>query len=93
MKINDIIFPHDTDSAFLRLCMLNTYGTDQAVVEECAAGASQDAIDALGEWMTSFGNSYWNGECFDIDDGLGLWPVYGEPNEDGDVELIRYEIR
>lgn len=72
---------------------LKRYSYKELRAAAVAAGASQDAIDALGEWMTSFGNSYWNGECFDIDDGLGLWPVYGEPNEDGDVELIRYEIR
>ena len=72
---------------------LKRYSYKELRAAAVAAGASQDAIDALGEWMTSYGNSYWNGECFDIDDGLGLWPVYGEPNEDGDVELIRYEIR
>ena len=72
---------------------LKRYSYKELRAAAVAAGASQDAIDALGEWMTSFGNSYWNGECFDIDDGLGLWPVYGEPDEDGDVELIRYEIR
>lgn len=72
---------------------LKRYSYKELRAAAVAAGASQDAIDALDEWMTSFGNSYWNGECFDIDDGLGLWPVYGEPNEDGDVELIRYEIR
>lgn len=72
---------------------LKRYSYKELRAAAVAVGASQDAIDALGEWMTSFGNSYWNGECFDIDDGLGLWPVYGEPDEDGDVELIRYEIR
>lgn len=72
---------------------LKRYSYKELRAAAVAAGASQDAIDALGEWMTSFGNSCRNGECFDIDDGLGLWPVYGEPNEDGDVELIRYEIR
>lgn len=64
-----------------------------AATQDAINGAINGAIDALGEWMTTYGTAYWNGECFDIDDGLGLWPVYGEPNEDGDVELIRYEIR
>lgn len=57
------------------------------------SSATQEDIDLLGEWFTTFGNDYWNGEYFDADDGVQVWPVYGEPNEDGDFELIRYEIR
>lgn len=49
-------------------------------------------------WFQQFANGcYWNGECFDMDEGLSLYPVYKEVlDEDGelyDLELIDAEIR
>lgn len=35
---------------------------------------------------------YWNGECYDLGEGLSLYPVYGEEvNEQYDI--IDFEIR
>lgn len=39
-------------------------------------GAAQDDINALGEWFSSFGSMYWNGESYDMDHGKRLFPVY-----------------
>lgn len=38
-------------------------------------GTPED-IAALVEWMEQHGSSYWNGEYYDIDDGLRLRPIY-----------------
>ena len=56
-------------------------------------GAIDGAIKASDEWMTTHGTASWNYEFSDIDGGFRLDPICSEPNEDGDVELIRYEIR
>lgn len=53
---------------------------------------TQEALENLACWCYAYGNC-WNGECYDIDDGYSLYPVYGEPDEDGDAEIIGYEIR
>lgn len=64
MKINDIIFPHDAADSFLRRCMLNDFGvyaTDQAIVEECAAEASnvEEFIDAYPSHESERGTRFW----------------------------------
>lgn len=64
MKIDEIIFPHDAPDAFLRRCMLNDFGvyaTDQAIVEECAAGASnvEEFIDAYLSHESERGTQFW----------------------------------
>lgn len=72
---------------------------DDAVPTEYAAlrtravdsGAAED-LAALGEWFQANGSCYWNGEYFDADDGLRLFPIYQE-NEDGDIEIAGYEFR
>ena len=55
------------------------------------ADASEENINAIGEWFNSYGNDYWNGEYYDADD-FRLYPVYTEVNED-ELELTGYEIR
>ena len=55
------------------------------------ADASEENVNALGEWFSSYGNDYWNGEYYDADD-FRLYPVYTEVNED-ELELTDYEIR
>ena len=39
------------------------------------------------------GMNYWNGECFDIDNGLSLYPVYTETNKNDQSFIDHYEIR
>ena len=53
--------------------------------------ASEENINALGEWFADYGTAYWNGECYDADDFL-LYPIYVEVEED-EYEVRGYEIR
>ena len=55
------------------------------------ADPSEENVNALGEWFSSYGNDYWNGEYYDADD-FRLYPVYTEVDE-GELELTGYEIR
>ena len=48
-------------------------------------------MNALGEWFEKYGDRYWNGEFFDAD-GLRLFPVYVEVDED-QFEITGYEVR
>lgn len=49
---------------------------------------TQENLQILANWLWLYGNSYWNGETWDIDNGLRLRPHYNEELEDYD----KYEI-
>ena len=57
-----------------------------------SSDATQADIDALGEWFHQYGQRYWNGEYFDANDGLRVYPVYQEMEPD-EYELTGYEMR
>ena len=61
-----------------------------------AEATTEDRL-ALYNWMEQYAMSEWNGECFNIDDGLSLYPVYNITYDDNDeideIELIEAEIR
>lgn len=44
---------------------INYYSYEELLAAAIAPGATQDDVDALGEWFSSFGSGYWNGECYD----------------------------
>ena len=46
---------------------INRYSYEDLLAAAIAPAAEQDDINALGEWFESFGQQYWNGECFDAD--------------------------
>lgn len=52
---------------------------------------------ALFLWLENYNMRGWNGECFDIDDGLCLYPVYkctyDKDGEIEEIELIDAEVR
>lgn len=52
--------------------------------------ATQDDINALGEWFSRYGSSYWNGEYYDAD-GVSVHPVYEQTGDD-EFELSGYSI-
>lgn len=54
-----------------------------------AFNATQEDINALGEWFSRHGMSYWNGECFHVDADHDLYPIYKEVGYD-EYELIGY---
>lgn len=70
----------------------NYYNYKKLAEKALAYNASQEDINALGEWFNDYGCKFWNGECFDIDGNHALYPVYKEVDED-DFELVGYEIR
>lgn len=77
--------------------MTNEYSYNE--VREAALSKTATAEDriALYEWMENYAMREWNGEYFDIDNGLQLFPVYEEKlDEDGEIEeliLVDAEIR
>lgn len=54
-----------------------------------AFNATQEDINALGEWFSRHGMSYWNGECFHVDADHDLYPIYKEVGYD-EYALIGY---
>lgn len=54
---------------------------------------TDENLAALGEWLQQYGDRYWNGEEWDIDEGRLLRPVYGQgPDEYGSVPLVGYDF-
>lgn len=53
--------------------------------------ATQEDIDALGEWFECYGMDYWNGSCWAVDEkqDIHLARVYKEIAED-EFEHIGY---
>lgn len=53
--------------------------------------ATQEEISALGEWFALYGDEYWNGECWSVDEkkDLRLYPIY-RTGIDGELEITGY---
>ena len=51
-------------------------------------------LEALADWLRYYDYSQksWNGEFWDIDDGLRLYPIYGDEDENGCFPIVNYEI-
>lgn len=62
-------------------------GTFSELKEKALAfNATQEDINALGEWFSRHGMSYWNGECFHVDASHDLYPI------DKEVGYNEYEV-
>ena len=57
-----------------------------------SADATQEDINLLGKWFELYGESYWNGEFYDVDGIHQLRPVDVE-DEDGDYHREGWELR
>lgn len=70
---------------------------DYSELREKAIHGTQADVDALGEWFELYGNRYWNGECYDADDGYRLFKKlechYDEDGELDFCETAGYEFR
>lgn len=65
-------------------------GTYSELKEKALAfNATQEDINALGEWFSRHGMSYWNGECFHVDSDHNLYPIHKEIGYD-EYELVGY---
>lgn len=71
---------------------MGCYDYEELRAAALASDATQADIDALGEWFQQHGMAHWNGEYFDADDGLRVYPVYRETAPD-EYELTGYEIK
>ena len=55
-----------------------------------ADGATEEDIDALGEWFRLYGEVFWNGEYYDVE-GWRLYPFYVD---DGyNYNIVGYYLR
>lgn len=73
--------------------MLNNlyYRYDELKEQALKPDATQDEINALGEWFNEFGGDFWNGEYYSVDEkrDIKIYPVFEEIDED-QFELIGY---
>lgn len=67
---------------------VNRYNYKELFDAAAAFDASQEAVNALGEWFDAFGQRYWNGEYFDAD-GRPLYRLYKQVDE-GEWETVGY---
>lgn len=51
----------------------------------------EDRMNLL-DWFQAYGDRYWNGEYFDIENGRALYPIYSEVDED-EFEITDAEVR
>lgn len=73
--------------------MPGRYDYEEIRAAAIAPGATQDEINALGDWLEQYGGTAWNGEYFDADDGIRVYPVY-DWDEENDVGILKgYEIK
>lgn len=51
-------------------------------------------LEALADWLDyyDYNRKSWNGEFWDIGDGLRLYPIYGDEDENGCFPIVNYEI-
>ena len=57
-----------------------------------APTATKEDRLALYEWFSNYDSRSWNGECFDLEDGYSLYPIWEEIAED-DFVVVDAEIR
>lgn len=65
------------------------YNYKEIFEKALAFNATQEDINALGEWFSRHGMSYWNGECFHVDADHNLYPIHKEIGYD-EYELVGY---
>lgn len=70
---------------------MNRYSYDELKNKALATEATQADIDQFGKWFEQYGDIFWNGEVYAIDDNHSLKPIYIEVGEDG-FELSHFEI-
>lgn len=67
------------------------YYSYQELKDAVIANPTAENVNKLGEWFSTYGNDYWNGEYYDADE-FAVWPMYEEVEED-EFEITGYEIR
>lgn len=72
---------------------VNEYNYEELEAAATKFGATQEEIDALGEWFERFGRRYWNGECYEVSEkeGLYLYPMHKQVGED-EFEIVGWSF-
>lgn len=65
------------------------YNYKEICEKALAFNATQEDINALGEWFERYGRSGWNGECWTVDAYHNLYPIHKEIGYD-DYEVVGY---
>lgn len=71
---------------------MTIYDYEELKNKALSADATQDDINTLGEWFECFGGRYWNGEYYSVENGIHLYPVCHEVDED-EWEIVGYELK
>ena len=65
------------------------YNYKEICEKALASDATQEDINALGEWFERYGRSGWNGECWTVDAYHDLYPIHKEIGYD-EYEVVGY---
>lgn len=71
---------------------MTTYDYEELKNKALSTDATQDDINALGEWFEQYGDRYWNGEYFSVENGIRLYRIEKEVDED-EFEITGYELK
>ena len=74
---------------------MNRYDYEELKEKVLSAEATQEDINNFGEWFEQYGDRYWNGEYYSVDDNR-LYPIYRRIDDDGleeQYEIVGYEIK
>lgn len=74
---------------------MNRYDYEELKEKVLSAEATQEDINNLGEWFEQYGDRYWNGEYYSVDDNR-LYPIYRRIDDDEleeQYEIVKYEIK
>lgn len=66
-----------------------SYNYKEICEKALASDATQEDINALGEWFERYGRSGWNGECWTVDAYRDLYPIHKEIGYD-EYEVVGY---
>ena len=74
---------------------MTIYDYQELKEKALSVNATQEDIDNLGDWFERYGDRYWNGEYFTVDNNR-LYPIYKRVDDDEleeQYEIVGYEIR
>lgn len=71
---------------------MNRYDYEELKEKVLSAEATQEDINNLGEWFEQYGDRYWNGEYYSVENGIHLYRIEEEVDED-EWEIKGYELR
>lgn len=74
---------------------MTTYDYEELKNKALTTDATQDDINALGEWFELYGDRYWNGEYYSVDNNR-LYPIYQRIDDDEleeQYEIVGYELK